>query len=326
MTSRPLDMSVVICAYTEERWTQLLEAIESVKSQSLPPRETIICIDHNLRLLERLRESVHGATIVESVGQKGKSGALNTAIELAAGSIVVLLDDDAAAEPGWLEALHRHYQDPQVLGVGGHLEPVWAHARPRWFPEEFLWVVGCSFRGMPRRATKVRAVIGANMSFRREVFLDAGGSRPGLGPNGTQLAGAARAEDTEFCLRASLMRPEMYWIYEPAARVSHHVPASRATWSFFRSRCAAEGRSKAVLAKLVGRQRGLAMERSYSLRTLPSGLLIELAAPILKRDIWGIGRAIAIVAGFSFTLAGYVWQTFAFRRAAPAVPTRRRRA
>ena len=31
--------------------------------------------------------------------------------------------------------------------------PLWLGERPSWFPDEFLWVVGCSYRGLPEEAS-----------------------------------------------------------------------------------------------------------------------------------------------------------------------------
>jgi GT2 family glycosyltransferase len=299
-------VTAVICVYTLDRWPHILRAIESIKAQSTQPLELIVVVDHNRELFERLNSSVAEVRIMESAGPKGKSGALNTAITEAVGSIIALLDDDACADRDWLANLIADYDDPNVLGVGGHLEPEWQDGRPAWFPEEFLWAVGCTFRGMPSKRSRVRALIGANMSFRRDVFLEVGGSRPGLGPDGTALVGAARAEDTEFCLRASARWPDRYWIYEPSSRVRHFVPSARTTWSFFIARCRAEGASKAVLARTVGAQKGLAMERRYSTRTLPSGVVLETLRAIRYLEPSRIGRAGAIVAGFAVTTIAYV--------------------
>jgi glycosyltransferase involved in cell wall biosynthesis len=308
------DVSAVICVYTEDRWPQILEAIQSVQAQTHPPRELIVAVDHNATLLGRLRERFPEVLVIASNGPKGKSGALNTAVESASGSIIALLDDDAAAEPNWLEELYQSYSDPRVLGVGGHLEPRWSKPRPRWFPEEFLWVFGCTFRGMPMSRLAVRSLIGANMSFRKEVFVKAGGSRLGLGPDGTQLTGAARAEDTEFCLRASAMWPDRLWIHEPRARVRHHVPPSRANWSYFKSRCYVEGVSKAAIAKFAGRA-SLRTERRYVARTLTTGVLMAIADGVRKRDVAAFARAGAIVAGFTITTSGYLRESARLRRA-----------
>ncbi|MGO4755836.1 hypothetical protein AB4212_45815, partial [Streptomyces sp. 2MCAF27] len=47
-------MSVVICVYTEERWDDILAAVDSVRGQSLPAHETLLVVDHNPALLRRL--------------------------------------------------------------------------------------------------------------------------------------------------------------------------------------------------------------------------------------------------------------------------------
>ncbi len=48
------DISVVICVYTEDRWEDILAAVSSVRAQSRPARETLLVVDHNQTLLERL--------------------------------------------------------------------------------------------------------------------------------------------------------------------------------------------------------------------------------------------------------------------------------
>lgn len=48
--------SVVVCAYTQERWEDILAAVDSVRKQSMPPTETLLVVDHNEALLARLRE------------------------------------------------------------------------------------------------------------------------------------------------------------------------------------------------------------------------------------------------------------------------------
>jgi hypothetical protein len=47
MSAQAGDISVVICAYTEERWEQLKRAVASLQHQSITPREILVVIDHN---------------------------------------------------------------------------------------------------------------------------------------------------------------------------------------------------------------------------------------------------------------------------------------
>ncbi len=298
-----VDISVVICGYSEDRWNDLVGSVASIRSQHCQPREIILVIDHNPSLLACARASLEGVTVVENREQRGLSGARNSGIEVAAGDVVAFLDDDAVAAPDWLERLAAAYSDARVLGVGGAVVPVWFNGRPAWFPEEFDWVVGCTFRGMPIEAMPVRSIIGCNMSFRREIVAAIGGFRSGMGRIGAvPLAG----EETEFCIRAGQHWPGSCWIYEPLARVYHTVPPARKRSGYFLVRCYAEGLSKAVIAQSVGAGDGLAMARSYTFKALPLGVVRCFVDAVARRDPMGILRAAVICVGFTTTTTGYL--------------------
>ncbi len=295
-------VSVVICAYTQERWDDLVAAIGSVRRQTLPPLETVVVIDHNERLLGRARRELPGK-VIANAEDRGLSGSRNTGVAAALGAVVAFLDDDAIAQPTWLEHLVAPYDDPKVLGVGGTIEALWLSGRPSAFPTEFEWVVGCTYRGIPERLSPVRNMLGANMSIRREVFDAVGGFRHGIGRIGKRPVGC---EETELCIRARQRNANAVFLFEPRARVRHRVPAERASWSYFRSRCYAEGLSKARVSRYAGPRDGLASERTYASRTLPRGVAAGLADAVLRRDLSGVGRAAAIIAGLAVTTTGYV--------------------
>jgi len=221
---------------------------------------------------------------------------------VARGELIAFLDDDAEAEPGWLAALCEPYDDPRVLGVGGAILPRWEHADTRWFPAEFNWVVGCSYAGLPQRPAPVRNLIGCNMSFRAEPLRALGGFRHEIGRVGTRPLGC---EETELCIRLAQRWPGSLLIHQPRAVVRHHVPAGRTSWRYFRSRCYAEGLSKARVTRLVGARAGLASERRHAAAVLPAATLRALSAGVLG-DPAGFARAGAIVAGFTITTAGYL--------------------
>ena len=301
MASGRVRFSVVICAYTEQRWDDLVAAVESVRVQTHAPEEVVVVIDHNPALAARVWREIGHVTCVENHGRQGLSDARNSGLAVARGDVVAFLDDDAEAEPQWLSLLAESYADPSVVAVGGFAEPDWAEGRPSWFPREFDWVVGCTYRGMPEVASPVRNLIGCNMSFRREIFADLGGFTAGIGRLGTRPVGC---EETELCIRIGQRRPGSVILFDPRALVHHHVPGSRGTWAYFRSRCYAEGLSKAAVAALVGASEGLASERAYTTRTLPRGVVNGIAAGV-RGEAGGFGRAAAIVAGVSLATVGY---------------------
>lgn len=302
MTHEMLDTSVVICAYTEDRWECLLACVDSVRRQSVPPKEIIVVIDHNPSLLVQVKAQVQDVMVVENTETRGLSGARNSGIAVATGAVIAFIDEDAVADEHWLERLCDGYSDTQVVGVGGEIAPMWQTDRPSWFPSEFDWVVGCTYKGMPTSTAPVRNLIGCNMSFRREIFANVGGFRNGIGRVGTRPVGC---EETELCIRVRQQSPRSILYFEPQARVFHLVPASRARWQYFRARCYAEGLSKALVSRLVGSEQGLASERTYTLRTLPGGVVRGIN-DALHGQPSGLLRAFAIVAGLALTTAGYL--------------------
>jgi GT2 family glycosyltransferase len=297
-----VDASVIICAYTEARWNDLLAAISSVASQRLAAIETIVVIDHNAGLLERAQAELKGVTLLSNQEQRGLSGARNTGVKAARGSLIAFLDDDAVADPDWLESLTRACSLPNVLGCGGLVEPAWPTRKPSWLPEEFYWVVGCSYRGLPGTRSAVRNLIGSSMCIRREVFESIGYFRHDVGRVDAHPVGC---EETELCIRAGRRWPAAAFLYEPAGKILHTVPASRSTWGYFCSRCFFEGLSKAQVADLIGARDGLSSERSYTFSALPKGVAHNLTLAITHGDMNGLTRAGAIVAGLSITAFGY---------------------
>lgn len=295
--------SVVICAYTEERWPDLQAAVSSVLTQSRPALEVIVVVDHNDGLLARVGAELPQVRGVPSAEAKGLAGARNTGVHLATGEVIAFLDDDARGAPDWLAQLAPHYRRPEVLGVGGLVRPLWSVAPPAWWPVEFNWVVGCSYVGMPTETALVRNFIGANMSFRRSLFDEIGAFRTGIGRVGSTPLGC---EETELCIRAHQRFPAGELVYEPRAAVDHRVTEVRASWPYFRSRCYAEGRSKALVTRFVGAGDGLSAERRHLTRVLPAGVTSALRRGIARAQLSELARAAAIVAGVAASSAGYV--------------------
>jgi GT2 family glycosyltransferase len=296
-----LGVSVVICAYAECRWEALVGAVASAREQNPEPDEVVVVIDHNDALLARAARALPEALVVANTERRGLSGARNTGVRHASGAIVAFLDDDASARPGWLLALVRAFEDASVIGVGGVALPVWESSAPTWLPSEFLWVVGCSYRGLPAQRAEIRNPIGANMAFRREVLERVGGFTDGIGRIGRTPLGC---EETELSIRAREATGGRI-VQRRDAEVDHLVGHDRASWSYFRRRCWAEGLSKVVVARRVGSDAALASERSYVVRTLPAGVWRGLG-DAARGDRSGLARAGAIVCGLAITAAGYV--------------------
>ncbi len=298
-----LDITVVICAYTEARWPLTQASLASVLAQDPPPNQLLLVVDHNAALAERARREYPRLTVVESDEEPGLSGSRNCGLREAACGVTVFLDDDAAARPGWLSALVGPYSDARVVATGGSVFPVWPAARPpRWLPPEFYWVVGCSYRGLPEETGPVRNPIGASMSMRTAPTRAVGGFYSAVGRVGVKPRGC---EETELSIRLSASLPGSLIIYVPESGVDHTVSRERVTFGYFVRRNWHEGQSKAMVVRLAGADAGLERERRHVLAVLPRAILNELRRAVTGEPS-AAARAGATVVGVAAAASGYV--------------------
>jgi glycosyltransferase involved in cell wall biosynthesis len=301
--------SVIIATHTLQRTRALTEAVISAQGQDKPPLEVVVAVDNNTRLYDWVRKHLPCTVSVHNLGTPGASATRNVGARAAAGDILAFLDDDAVARPEWLQNLTAPLCRPTVVGVGGLVEPVWLGRPPKWMPEEFLWVVGASYRGLPSAAAPVRNVWSENMAVARSDFWAVGGFREGFGKTGLR----SQPEDTDFCIRLTNALNRGTWWYEPSARVGHTVPLSRSTLRFFVRRCYNEGQGKAEIATLLGRSEGLRDERRHATKTLPDGMRRELRLALAGREFAAAQRASAIGIGLGAAALGYLLRQLRLR-------------
>lgn len=299
-------IAVVICAYDERRWAILAQAVDNVRKQLGPTDELVVVIDHNDTLLRRANQAWGGSDalrVLPNAGGRGLSGGRNTGVNCTAAEVVAFLDDDAVPRPGWLDGLRLRFARDNASVVGGAVVPRWPDGvPPRWFPEEFGWVVGCDYRGLPGDGAEIRNPIGASMAIAREAFGLAGGFSERMGRTGELPTGC---EETELGIRIRRVLPDRPMLRDTSAVVDHVVPPTRANPRYFVRRCWNEGRSKAALSRIAGTGQALSSERKHAARLVTSGPLRHLAAAG-RGDLAGLARAWWCLAGLAVTAAGYL--------------------
>jgi glucosyl-dolichyl phosphate glucuronosyltransferase len=274
-----LSVSVVIPAYTMERWTLTKKAVESARRQSIAADAVVLCIDNNPELLNCAQsewreqggipvrvlanrfstdpgEHARHAKLYGEARRYGAGSARNTAAETVTSDIVAFMDDDAWAEENWLERLLAVYQDPSIVAVGGAPLPEYETRRPIWFPTNFDWIFGCAYEGLPATTAPLRHLIGANMSVRREALEAVGGF------HGDEF------DDLNLCMRLAGQYGEYRIFYAPTAVVHHFVPKKRVSWQYFWRRCFDVNRSKVTAFRRMGPAANLNAERSFVLRAI----------------------------------------------------------
>ena len=247
-----MSLCVVVCCYTVDRWAIMTQGIDAAATQLAADDQILVVVDHNTELRELLRDqyaSQPQITIIDSTGSPGLSGARNTALSVATSDVLVYLDDDAVVENGGLEAVRSGFTDDAIVALGGAVTAVWESGAPRWFPDEFGWVVGCDYRGMPGDGARIRNPIGAAMAVRRAELNEIGGFDERLGRTAHLPAGC---EETLMGIELSAARPASTIRRHTGFQVRHHVEPSRGAPAYFLSRCHHEGRSKATLSRIAG--------------------------------------------------------------------------
>src|SRR5262249_39918488 len=135
--------------------------------------------------------------------KSGKSHALNTAVAIARGDLLVLTDDDVLPSTGWLRAYSEVFAATDADFAAGRILPVWEEAVPRWLSAALYGVLAVPDGGTTRvpisgGPSEAIMPIGANMALRRHVVDRVGGWNPSLG----KLDGTLRTgEDHEFALK-----------------------------------------------------------------------------------------------------------------------------
>ena len=183
--------------------------------------------------------------------------------------------------------------------------------RPRWFPPEFDWVVGCSYTGLPETVAPVRNLIGAAMSFRRQHLRptrlvrhrDGPAGRPAArvrgdrvrDPNSTEHRGSrARACSAREGPPPYRARPRAPRLLPPPLLFGGDLEGRRHT---------ASRRRPGAFHRAAVRSLDPAQRRRRRLR---DGL---------RGDPGGFARAAMIVFGLAVTTAGYLVGSGSFRPA-----------
>ncbi len=172
---------------------------------------------------ERLERSVRGARILAWNSNVGFAGTCNRAVAAARGEYVVLLNDDAEVEEGWLETLVDTAElHPEAGAIGSRvLLPdgtmqengvvIWSDGTVtfvgyRQAPEDFV----------PDGVTRVDYCSGVSLLVPRRVWISIGGMDEGYFP--------AYYEDVDLCLKLEAKGFQV--LVQPASVVHHHGSTS----------------------------------------------------------------------------------------------------
>ena len=218
----PLPISVVVC--TRDRPRSLRGCLASLRQLDYPAHEVVV-VDNASRTAETADVVAETRFRYVREDRPGLDWARNCGLRAARHDIIAYIDDDARADPLWLQGLARGFAAEHVMGVTGLILPAELETDAQHQFEIYgndgmskgfrarRWIPG---QLPPLSLIQVHQVgVGANMAFRRKILEQIGGFDTALDV-GTPSCGAG---DLDILHRVLLAGGEIR--YEPHALVWH---------------------------------------------------------------------------------------------------------
>lgn len=181
MTGVPVSVVVV----SRGRPDQLMTCLASLVRQSHDAFEIVVVADREARRRIDRSPALFDRIKVVAFDEPGISAARNAGIAQSAGEVVAFIDDDAAAEPLWLEHLAEVFEDDRVSAATGYvrgrnglsfqhrISDIGTDADPRPIPLE-----GMDPRIVATAEGRAIKTEGTNMAFRRTALYRVDGFDP----------------------------------------------------------------------------------------------------------------------------------------------------
>lgn len=276
-----MEASVIVATRNRARLLEI--TLQSLAAQTLDRSSFEVLIvdnastDSTPSVAARWREA--GPFVCRTLHEErlGVNHARNRGIAEAQSRVIAFVDDDARAEPGWLEALLSALDEERVSGVGGRIKLWWESRPPPWLAHRTFFRLLAEFDlgDQRRRVEKFPYLVATNTAFTAEAFTRFGGFSTELSRRGA--LSPLGMEDVELCHR--VVKGGGALIYEPRAVVHHLVPDDRARLSFLLRRSYADGRSLVRYQKITGDP-----DREGSRPQLLARSLAELPLQVMRRN------------------------------------------
>ncbi len=247
-----IKISVVICTYNRVDYIQ--DAMESLYHQTINKQQYEIIVvnnnssDNTVQVCEDWI-AAHSDTYYAfyNEAKQGASYARNKGAALAKGSLLCFMDDDAIAEPDYLERIIRFFEEhPDAGGLGGRIIPKYIPEEPIWMSYYVSSLVG-NFHYSSEVAvfSPSKYPLESNMIIRKKDFEAVGGFNEALpGVVGTLRIGG---EGKDFFFKLKALGRIIY--YDPAIKVQHIVETSKLTKEYLYRVASGMGRGEKIRTK-----------------------------------------------------------------------------
>jgi glycosyltransferase involved in cell wall biosynthesis len=170
----PMTMSVVVCAYNEER--TIAACLHSVLAQTRPPDEIIVVNNASTDGTREVALGVRGVRVIDEP-RKGLTVARETGRRAAAGDVLVYLDADCRAPLRWLERIESVLRGSTgTVAVSGPYHFYDWHPWGTSLVRVYDWTAAPLAHVIAQRVFRAGALLyGGNFAVRREALSRIGG-------------------------------------------------------------------------------------------------------------------------------------------------------
>lgn len=239
-------LSIIVCTYNRAAYIE--STLKHLIEQDIDKRLIEILIINN-NSTDKTEEiclhfmATHPQEPIHYVVEKhqGHSYARNRGIQESKGGLIAFIDDDAFVEKNFSKNIIQFFKEyPQAKVIGGKIIPVYESKKPKWMSTFLLPLVSALDMGDTIKPFKGRKFpIGANVTFRRDVFDQYGYFNVALGRKGSGLAGG---DEKELVLRLKADQTPIYYV--PHVVVQHVIPDKRLSQEYIKGLAIGVGQSE----------------------------------------------------------------------------------
>ncbi|MCK4662609.1 MAG: glycosyltransferase [Bacteroidales bacterium] len=240
------ELSIVIPTYKQKFLKNSLEGLAMqedkdfevvVVENGIPTDVTQnLCLDFRKTLkLRYIFEEIAGANRSRNIGTKNCNS-----------EVIGLIDDDCIPDKEWTKRIKEyHYTYPDAGIIGGKVTLKFIEFKPEWLEGIFRsYLAELDWGKNDCDIEDYQYLVGANLSFKREVFISIGGFEEKAGLKYDNLLAN---DELDFITNTRKQGKKI--IYSPKILVTHLIPQNRTSLRYLQRKSYSQGRADAILLR-----------------------------------------------------------------------------
>ena len=203
--------SVIIT--THNRINDLKDTLNSLEHQTYPQNLfEVIIVDAGTKNFHNIVEEFQNLQNFKFIlnTKLGISIQRNIGIESSTGEFVIFIDDDANAEPNWLEEYNNHLNLEKLGVLAGRIRPLWGSNVKNYHKKSDYIKNLYSIYDLGEKIKEVEYGFGCNILLRKSALEEIGNFDLEQGKVGNDSKGMLYGEDVLSCI----IFPSVHFLYQ----------------------------------------------------------------------------------------------------------------